>query len=273
MSVFYDISSRNNEGSFAVRTHLHDNYEINFMLTEGVEIKVEDQTFISKKGTVCLFPPYSLHEVISNQKKYQRFVLNFNDMQIIQACSVLEPIISALKKPYLPLIFLSEEDTTALTALFQTALDTSVSDSPYDDYKKIKALGDILHFLVPLLKEKSVCSPQNRSEIVSILTYINAHLHENITVDSISKHFDMNSATLWRLFKKYLMLSPKEYILRARIGVASNLLVNGSSVADAAAKSGFNSYSHFVRAFTQQMGISPYQYATRGETHITTTLK
>lgn len=273
MSIFYDISSRNSNDSFSVHTHLHDNYEINFMLTEGVEITVEDQTFVSQKGTVCLFPPYSLHEVVSHQKIYRRYVLNFNDLQITQACGALEPIISAFKKPHAPLISLSEEDTETLINLFDAALDASISDSPYDDYKKIRALGDILHFLVPLLKEKSLCSPQNRNEIVNILTYINAHLHENITVDSISKHFGVNSATLWRLFKKYVVLSPKEYILRARIGVASNLLINGSSISDAAQKSGFNSYSHFVRAFTQHMGITPNQYATRGESYITTTLK
>ncbi len=258
-----NIFERESEDNYAIVTHLHDTFELNFMLSEGIEVMMEEQTFVSQKGTLFIFPPFSLHKLRSQKTEFRRFVLNFNEFQAIKICSALEPALSILKKPHSPFVVMNEADTSALTDLFQRACDESQSNTPLSDYKKITALGDILYFILPRLEKENLHAPIYKNEIADILTYINDHIQEDLTVDSIAKQFAMSSTTLWRLIKKHTWLSPKEYILNKRLVVASNLLMYGASVAEAAEKSGFNSYSHFIRTFTQQKGISPHKYVQK----------
>ncbi len=268
MGEIYEIwkrekfNTKENDDTFAIQMHLHDNYELNFILSDDVEIMIEDQIFITKKGMLFIFPPFSLHKLRSKNPDFRRFIINFNEFQVSKTCSALEPALSILKNPHSPYITLSDEDISVLTGLFEKAYDESMSNAPLSDYKKITALGDILYFILPLLEEDLNTAIQ-KSEIADILTYINDHIQEDLSVDSIAKHFAMSSATLWRLLKKHTWLSPKEYILKKRLVVASNLLMYGASVAEAAEKSGFNSYSHFIRTFTQQRGISPHKYVQK----------
>ena len=46
-----------------------------------------------------------------------------------------------------------------------------------------------------------------------------------------------------------------------RIRIAQELLRNNSSVSDVCEKVGFNNYSHFIRTFTREVGVSPKQYS------------
>ena len=58
-------------------------------------------------------------------------------------------------------------------------------------------------------------------------------------------------------------ISTKEYILKKRISLAMDLLINDMSVTEVSNRCGFNSYAHFIRTFTKIVGISPYKYGKR----------
>lgn len=263
MYNIYEIYKKENTKVTFIDTHMHDDFEINFMLTENVHIISEDQVFVSSKGTVCFFSPYTFHKIDANNKPYVRYVLFFNENHITNACRTLGPIISLLKNSSSYIVSLSEEETAKLLALFDAAMDIYSHKSALDDYKKINALGDILYFLLPILEKQIANKSITHNEMKDVLIYINEHLHEDITIENIAKHFNVGTTTLWRLFSKHIQLPPKEYILKKRIARASELLAEGATAKEAAAQSGFNSYTNFIRAFTNHMGVSPRQYAKK----------
>ncbi|MBR4876856.1 MAG: helix-turn-helix transcriptional regulator, partial [Rhodocyclaceae bacterium] len=113
---------------------------------------------------------------------------------------------------------------------------------------------------IPLIKCDKVVTPQKSSEILEILSYINQNLAENISVEDIASKFGMSQTTLWHIMKETLAISPKAYLLKTRLAKASELLIQGASVTEAAEKTGFNSYAHFIRIFTKYMGTPPYKY-------------
>ena len=62
-------------------------------------------------------------------------------------------------------------------------------------------------------------------------------------------------------FKEIMGFTLSEYIIHRRLVQAKSLLRNGSSVAFAGERSGFNSSAHFIRTFIKYENISPKQYA------------
>ena len=64
----YEVVNNVNKGTAAFDTHLHDCFEINFVLSDDIEIIIEDKMFLSKSGDIFIFPPYTFHKVDSKNK-------------------------------------------------------------------------------------------------------------------------------------------------------------------------------------------------------------
>jgi AraC-like DNA-binding protein len=71
----------------------------------------------------------------------------------------------------------------------------------------------------------------------------------------------MSRFQVLRAFKRRYGVPPHAYRLCIQVGLARQLLVDGSSVADAAAQSGFADQSHLARHFRRALGITPTAYA------------
>lgn len=71
----------------------------------------------------------------------------------------------------------------------------------------------------------------------------------------LSKHY------LCHIFKKGTGFSVMEYVIQLRIITAQQLLRQGANVQEASERSGFQTYSHFIRTFNTYVGLSPKKYA------------
>ena len=61
-----------------------------------------------------------------------------------------------------------------------------------------------------------------------------------------------------RSFKRFVGCTPHEYLLQYRLRQAKRLLLSSDSTVEQIAEDcGFNSASHFARAFRQETNISP----------------
>ena len=91
-----------------------------------------------------------------------------------------------------------------------------------------------------------------------IIVYINNHLNEKITLDSLFKLFFFNKNKLQKMFHDYLNQSLQEYLNQRRFEEAAYYLrfteLRGDEVADRLSFSGSQSFSRF---FTQICGQTP----------------
>ena len=95
--------------------------------------------------------------------------------------------------------------------------------------------------------------------------YIETHLGENITLESLAERYDVPSRNLWRYFNNIGGYSVAEYIRLRKVHLAARALLHGKTVNDAMESSFFRSKTHFVDSFTEYYGISPWQFKkTRG---------
>lgn len=67
----------------------------------------------------------------------------------------------------------------------------------------------------------------------------------------------MTSTRLTHHFRRYLGVSPHQYVMAWRLAAAAELLDQGCSVSESCWRSGFENLSHFCRSFLRAFGVRP----------------
>jgi len=95
--------------------------------------------------------------------------------------------------------------------------------------------------------------------------YIEAHLAEEISIESMARMAKLSVYEFRRVFSFVAGISVSEYIRRRRLSVAAEeLLCASSSVTDLAMKYGYDTPSSFSRAFKEFHGCSPRSMMREG---------
>jgi AraC-like DNA-binding protein len=102
---------------------------------------------------------------------------------------------------------------------------------------------------------------ETSSYLSQVINIIKNSLVQKINLNIIAKNAGMSTATLYRLFKKELGISPIEYIMLERIKIAKKLLKDQNLyIKNVSFEAGFDDCNYFIRAFKQYEGITPRQY-------------
>lgn len=102
---------------------------------------------------------------------------------------------------------------------------------------------------------------RSNKECDYVKRYIDSHFQEDITLDQLSSLTYVNKFYLSHAFKKYMGVSPINYMIDRRIDEAKNLLeTTNYSVAQISEFIGFSSQSYFSQIFKKKMEVSPNQF-------------
>lgn len=89
------------------------------------------------------------------------------------------------------------------------------------------------------------------------LRYIEEHLEENLTVAEFAEQAGYSESAFSRIFRREMGCSVLEHVRRRKLLKASELILNGTKVIDAAFQYGWQTHSGFTKAFRQEFGFSP----------------
>ena len=98
------------------------------------------------------------------------------------------------------------------------------------------------------------------ARLKEILSYIQDHYTQEITLDEIADHVNICKSECCRFFKKYMKMTIFEYILFLRIQNSLPLLRAGESVTRIAGLTGFSTSAYYGQIFKRYMGCSPSRY-------------
>ncbi|WP_187287414.1 AraC family transcriptional regulator [Gottschalkia acidurici] len=116
--------------------------------------------------------------------------------------------------------------------------------------------------LVPNLNSKS--TPHNKLDgerIKTMLEYIHNNFSNKVTLEDIATSVHISKSECCRCFKKYLRMSPFEYLMQYRVIEASNILKTTSkSLSEVMSLVGFNDASYFTKIFKRFTGYTPTEY-------------
>lgn len=93
--------------------------------------------------------------------------------------------------------------------------------------------------------------------IKCVLTYLNEHYTQPVTLDTLAQLCGITRHHLAREFKKYMGQTVFTYLNMLRCKNAEFCLSEGMSVTQAAFESGFDSLSYFSRTYKKLMGVTP----------------
>lgn len=97
--------------------------------------------------------------------------------------------------------------------------------------------------------------------IKKVITYINLHYRNNISLKSAAETIHVNSTYLSTLFKRELGISFVAYLNSVRLAHAEELLNNPAlTVTEVCLSTGFSSSSYFTKLFKAKNGTTPNEY-------------
>lgn len=99
------------------------------------------------------------------------------------------------------------------------------------------------------------------SDIGEIITYINYHLLEDLSLTSVAERFNFSIAYLSRKFRKETGLTFTEFIAEKRIALAKLYLQTGyKNITKLSHVLRFHDCSYFIKVFKKSVGVTPTQY-------------
>jgi AraC-like DNA-binding protein len=87
--------------------------------------------------------------------------------------------------------------------------------------------------------------------------FIDAHIAENPSLDTISRVAGMSSFHLLRVFKEAIGVAPHAYLVQRRVDMARHLLLKGHALRQVAIAVGYCDQGHLSREFRRFFGVPP----------------
>ena len=246
--------------------HNHDGYEIVFFLHGDVNIMIEPDIIEMKRDDMFFISPLVFHGLnLEDISSYERVVVNIQ-YECLKQLGDSETDFSTLfrseSSPEMNHLRIPEED---LPYFIETAekLQHSIESDDFGHNVLSKAL--LVEFLLSTCKYASRAPLEKKNSIMPVVVsrifdYIDSHLEEDLTINSMATNLHYSSDHLSRVFSEATGDSLKHYINAKKIALAQKLLLQNYSPYDVCFMVGYNNYSSFSRRFSKQIGESPKQF-------------
>ena len=250
----------------------HPQYEI-FLLLEGdVTMLINSQRYMIKNGALVLLTSRDLHISMNNAPRtYKRITVMFDPHAIRQFNTEhtnLLDCFSIAASRQRNILYLSAEQIQTVQALADQILTNGRSDRFGDDIIVLTSLLSLLIFINRLYRSHlPKIAPLPLTPIIrEIVDYVDSHIDEELSVQSLCHHFSYSVAYISAQFSKQMGLPLKQFIITKKIALAKQLLAESLSVAQVYERCGFGDYSNFIRTFKKTVGVSPLQWQKWNQT-------
>ncbi len=232
--------------------HTHDGYEAYCFLGGKAKYFVEGTVYPLRPGDILIMKKAESHTLLLlKDQPYERIAVHFGaDSLVGEGRDRLLTFLNdrplgknnrfpaSLFKEKNWLYYLNkicESNDLSTQKLYLTVLISELCDSAHDIRPDSEA----------------------RDNISEVIAYINSHLSDDISLDSICSVFHTSRSHTNRKFRQMTGSSMWEYIKRKRLLMAKELLFSGENPYRVYEKCGFNEYSSFYRAYKAEFGVSP----------------
>ncbi len=235
--------------------HCHSSFEIYYYIRGNVQYVVEGKQYNLTAHSVLLLPSNIFHGVkIVDSTPYERYALHFTANAIHTA---LDYQFLSIFKQHSDIFYDNLEEKN-YTKYFDDVLDCIdlQSDIKYEcaDIR----LQNILSMFLCMSRERSHISTQHTHTLLAdILKYINSNISSDIKLYDLSRIFFVSQQHINATFKKHMGTTVVNYIIRKRMSIAHQLIMQGESAIYASQQVGISDYSSFYKSYKKIYGHSP----------------
>ncbi|MBE6644968.1 MAG: helix-turn-helix transcriptional regulator [Ruminococcaceae bacterium] len=188
------------------------------------------------------FPPDFFESVPNNSPFYNMFFGEKNGM----GCNITP----------------SHQTLTNMFKIFERIEKVIESNAKYSDFLIYSELIMLSAIICDSLEQSSKTTAEQKipNTLKQALSYIIENFTDINDTEKIAKHCHISVSYLCRIFKKYLGMTPVEYINSQKLAKARYLLKSGMNVTEACFNAGFSSYNYFIHLFKKNVGQTPGEY-------------
>lgn len=253
-----------------IGTHIHDCYELYYSVSGAKQFLINNQFYPVEPGDAFFVNQFESHCLTCVDSGAHERIVIFISPAFLKSISTEATDLDACFREHPPgrshRIPLTPEEQKRFRFYIDNLRNTNNFGSDIMErsvfsllmvYITKRYLKFIRHRSVPL---RSASSEGHGVKVDGILSYINQHLDESISLEQIAEQFYLSTSYVCRIFKAATGTTINQYMIAKRISKAKELLRDGMSAADVAVRCGFGDYSNFYKAFIKSTKVSPKNY-------------
>lgn len=250
-----------------VSLHSHDYYEFYFFLEGDVSIQIGKEVHSIKPGDILLMPPKISHRPIfhSENVPYRRFVFWISQdycKHLAELSSDYVYLIDYVRKNKKYIFHNDPISFNTVHSKIVRLLEEIHSQRFGRDTQVTLCVNDLIFYLNRLAYEQN--EPARITGELDLyqklLEYIEDHLDEDLSLESIASEFYVSKYHIAHIFKDRLGMSIHQYITKKRLSLSKEAILGAASITEVYQSFGFSDYSSFFRAFKKEFGMSPKEY-------------
>lgn len=251
-----------------LRLHTHDHYEINCVLDGEGEFQVDDKTIQVGPGAVLMVNPGVVHNVVrQTSSRYERIYLHINTRFLASISTANTNLGNCFRTADgKPANHLLQMNTGQLREILSPLLKLPGTGYGEDLLYRNHFITAMIRINEALLQD---ASPDGRLPeptfsyppvVCDALRYIDEHISDDLSLEILAQGCSVNKSYLARVFKKEMDVTVGEFIKRRRLQRSKRLLTQLGSPKLIYRDCGFKSYTHFLRSFQQEFGMTTSEY-------------
>lgn len=247
--------------------HYHDFHKILILLSGDITYCVEGRSYNLMPNDIVLVSAGEVHRpIIQSDSTYERIIIYISPVFLASyekkgndlALCLRE---AARKQSHVLRFFASRAGKleNAILSLDESLLDRDYANEFYQELLFLEFMIQLnrasLHNGIEYIEN----SPSDE-KMVAILSYLNDHLTEDITIEDLSSRFFLSRYYLMHTFKEQTGYTIGNYITTKRLLLARQLLAKNMPITEVCYSCGFKNYSTFSRAYKKSFGEAPRDF-------------
>jgi AraC family L-rhamnose operon transcriptional activator RhaR/AraC family L-rhamnose operon regulatory protein RhaS len=271
----FPISCRRHENHLSSALHRHDFHELVVILSGHGRHITDTENYPVQAGDVFLIRGDMAHGYAETDRMAlanilfdpQRLKLPLGELRDVSGYHSLFRIEPGLRRVdrFRSRLRLSEEELSETARLILQLEEELEHKRPGYRFVACAHLMRLIAYLSRCYSREGKRSNQRLPRMGDVLSFIEQHYREPITIEQLCKQGHMSESTLMRCFRRVLSRSPIEHVIRVRIAHAEDTLRQQDDlrITDAAFECGFTDSNYFSRQFRRVTGLSPRAYRSR----------
>ena len=262
MEIVYEVSRTEMsfyEGTWHRGTtyfHWHERVELVMPYEHPINVLIDGVWYEARKGDIIAIGEEKIHAFRMEHEDVP-FALGQFPYRILlgggNEPGALCPLITAEQIARIPGL------SDRINALFSVLISERKVENG-DKNPVMRSVAVALYYLLlrhfPAERERKN-ERKEKNEFYSIVSYVDEHYTENITVGSVARVLYIDRGKMSRLFLTYAGMPLNTYINTLRIDRATSLIAGGMPITEAALECGFQSVRTFHEVFRRMKGVSP----------------
>lgn len=262
---FFDIYLRTCDGSDDLSSHNHYYHQV-ILVTEGlVQFQIGGKYYLAKPNSFFLISNFESHSMKVLQYPYKRYILAINS----------EFAAIYLRHPLLLSVFLRRPENFDNLINLDNSIAKDISEicrnmimelNPRKILWEENVAAMVMQLLILVYRYSSEpfwpAITSSLSKLISnVQNFISINYHNKLSLEDLSKEFNVSKFYLSRIFKTITGFNYKDYLIRYRLNIAKDFLINSKmAITEISTACGYDSINHFNKIFKIYEGVTPSSY-------------